>query len=42
MADPIFALGGDRSHTLVATPTPDGFHHVIYLQGPKETVFFDV
>lgn len=41
-ADPVFALAGDRAHTLVATPVDGGFTHVIHLQGDNETVFFDV
>jgi protocatechuate 3,4-dioxygenase alpha subunit len=42
-ADP--ALGrvpADRRETLIAQPTGDGFRFDIRLQGPGETVFFDV
>lgn len=40
-ADPVFALAGARADTLVATSAEGGFTHEIYLQGDKETVFFD-
>ena len=40
--DPVFALAGERAQTLVAAPTDVGYHLDIHLQGPKETVFFDV
>ena len=40
--DPIFALASDRADTLVATKTKNGYAHTIRLQGPQETVFFDV
>lgn len=32
----------DRRHSLCATPSSDGYRFDIHLQGPKETVFFDV
>jgi protocatechuate 3,4-dioxygenase, alpha subunit len=32
----------DRRHTLMATPSEDGYRFDIRLQGPEETVFFDV
>ncbi|MFT6299874.1 MAG: protocatechuate 3,4-dioxygenase alpha subunit [Yoonia sp.] len=41
-ADPVFLLAGDRANTMIATLTEAGFHIDIYLQGPRETVFFDV
>ena len=41
-ADPVFALAGDRAATLVAEKTDSGYVHTIYVQGDKETVFFDV
>lgn len=41
-ADPVFALAGVRASTLVAQKTDDGYSHIIHLQGPEETVFFDV
>lgn len=41
-ADPVFALAGNRAQTLVAQRTKEGYHLDIYLQGPQETVFFDV
>lgn len=40
--DPVLALLGARAHTLIAAPTKTGFHIDIHLQGPSETVFFDV
>ncbi len=40
--DPVFGLAGDRAKTMVAEPTKAGYAHVIHLQGPRETVFFDV
>jgi protocatechuate 3,4-dioxygenase alpha subunit len=40
--DPVFALAGARAQTLLAAATPAGYHFDIHLQGPKETVFFDV
>jgi len=41
-SDPVFALAGERAETMVAAATADGYHINIHLQGPKETVFFDV
>jgi protocatechuate 3,4-dioxygenase alpha subunit len=42
-ADPILAaVPPDRRGTLVAHPTADGYRFDIHLQGPDETVFFDV
>jgi protocatechuate 3,4-dioxygenase, alpha subunit len=32
----------DRRNTLLAQPTPDGYGFDIHLQGPGETVFFDI
>lgn len=40
--DPVFTLAGPRASTLLAQQTPDGYNHTIHLQGPHETVFFDV
>lgn len=40
--DPVLSLAGERAQTLMATPSGSGYAHVIRLQGPKETVFFDV
>lgn len=40
--DPVMALAADRANRLVATKTDMGYAHVIRLQGPQETVFFDV
>lgn len=40
--DPVIAFASDRASTLVATKTNTGYSHVIRLQGPQETVFFDV
>jgi protocatechuate 3,4-dioxygenase alpha subunit len=41
--DPILALvPADRRHTLIATPEDGGYRFDIRLQGPGETVFFDV
>lgn len=40
--DPVFTLAGDRAETLLCTPTQKGYHLDIHLQGPNETVFFDV
>ena len=40
--DPVFQLSGSRASTLVAKKTETGYTHEIYLQGDKETVFFDV
>jgi protocatechuate 3,4-dioxygenase alpha subunit len=42
-ADPILAgVPADRRGTLVAQPAADGYRFDIHLQGPDETVFFDV
>lgn len=41
-ADPVFALAGARADTMVARATDAGYHIDIHLQGPHETVFFDV
>ena len=42
-ADPILArVPADRRHTLIAQPEPGGYRFDIRLQGPGETVFFDV
>lgn len=42
-ADPILArVPPDRRHTLIAQPIPDGYQFDIRLQGPEETVFFDL
>jgi protocatechuate 3,4-dioxygenase alpha subunit len=32
----------ERRHTLLAQPTADGYRFDIRLQGPEETVFFDL
>jgi protocatechuate 3,4-dioxygenase, alpha subunit len=41
--DPILALvPADRRHTLIATPEDGGYRFDIHLQGPGETVFFDI
>jgi protocatechuate 3,4-dioxygenase alpha subunit len=40
--DAVFALAADRAQTLLCTPTQAGYHLDIRLQGPNETVFFDV
>lgn len=40
--DAVFKLAGDRAQTLVAQKTDAGYHLDIHLQGPQETVFFDV
>ncbi|GAB3904819.1 protocatechuate 3,4-dioxygenase subunit alpha [Kibdelosporangium lantanae] len=41
--DPVLeSVPADRRHTLIATPTEDGYRFDIRLQGPDETVFFDV
>ena len=39
--DAVFILSGKRSKTLVAQALEGGYHHQIYLQGTKETVFFN-
>jgi protocatechuate 3,4-dioxygenase, alpha subunit len=42
-ADPILgAVPAERRETLLARPTDDGYRFDIRLQGPGETVFFDV
>ncbi|HEV7898564.1 MAG TPA: protocatechuate 3,4-dioxygenase subunit alpha [Planosporangium sp.] len=43
-ADPVLSAIAEpaRRFTLVATPTDDGYHLEIRLQGEHETVFFDV
>ncbi len=40
--DPVLALAGDRAATLIARKTAGGYAHAVHLQGPSETVFFDV
>ena len=41
--DPILGLvPAERRHTLIATPEDGGYRFDIRLQGPDETVFFDV
>ncbi|MHB1572216.1 MAG: protocatechuate 3,4-dioxygenase subunit alpha, partial [Solirubrobacteraceae bacterium] len=41
--DPILAhVPADRLETLLATPVQDGYRFDIRIQGPGETVFFDV
>jgi protocatechuate 3,4-dioxygenase alpha subunit len=41
--DPILGLvPADRRHTLIATPQDGGYRFDIRVQGPDETVFFDV
>ena len=35
-------VSGDRRETLIAAPDGDGYRFDIRLQGPGETVFFDV
>jgi protocatechuate 3,4-dioxygenase, alpha subunit len=43
VADPVLAaVPDDRRATLLAAPTDDGYRFDIHLQGPGETVFFDV
>ncbi|MFS4437697.1 protocatechuate 3,4-dioxygenase subunit alpha [Paracoccaceae bacterium GXU_MW_L88] len=43
-ADPLLARIEHKTRiaTLVAEKSDEGYHHDIYLQGPKETVFFDI
>jgi protocatechuate 3,4-dioxygenase alpha subunit len=41
-ADPTFCLAGSRAPALLARKTEAGYAHVVRLQGPQETVFFDV
>lgn len=40
--DPILGLAGARAKTLIATKSKTGYHHEIHIQGPNETVFFNV
>jgi protocatechuate 3,4-dioxygenase alpha subunit len=41
--DPVLGLvDPDRSGTLIARPTDDGYRFDIRLQGEGETVFFDI
>ena len=40
--DGVLTLAGDRAGTLIATKSDAGYSHIIRLQGPQETVFFDV
>ncbi len=41
--DPVLAtVPAARRHTLLAQPTDDGYRFDIQLQGPGETVFFDI
>ncbi len=41
--DPVLSLvPADRRHTLIATPVDGGYRFDIRVQGPGETVFFDV
>jgi protocatechuate 3,4-dioxygenase alpha subunit len=41
--DPVLSrVGEDRRHTLIAEPTDQGYRFDIHLQGPGETVFFDL
>ena len=41
--DPVLdTVPEDRRHTLIATPTDDGYRFDIRLQGADETVFFDL
>lgn len=42
-ADPVLAcVPADRRDTLIAKKTPDGYRLDIHVQGPEETVFFDI
>lgn len=42
-ADPVLqTVPADRRQTLLAQPTADGYRFDIHVQGPGETVFFDV
>lgn len=42
-ADPVLALvPEDRRDTLIAKQTDDGYRLDIHVQGPEETVFFDI
>lgn len=40
--DAAFALAAERAKTMVAVKTDTGYAHTIHLQGPEETVFFNV
>jgi protocatechuate 3,4-dioxygenase, alpha subunit len=41
--DPVLAaVPPERRETLLARPTAEGYHLDIHIQGPNETVFFDV
>lgn len=40
--DPVLQRAGARAETMIAARTNAGYAHEIRLQGPKETVFFDV
>ena len=40
--DAVLQLAGARAGTLIAQKTETGYAHSVYLQGPNETVFFDV
>jgi len=40
--DAALQLAGGRAATLIAEKTNTGYAHMVYLQGPNETVFFDV
>jgi protocatechuate 3,4-dioxygenase alpha subunit len=40
--DAVYQLAGARAQTLVCAVTETGYHLDIRLQGPNETVFFDV
>ncbi|MEP5762772.1 MAG: hypothetical protein ABJ327_26325 [Litoreibacter sp.] len=42
MNDPIYQLAGTRADTMLAHEIECGYALNIHLQGPKETVFFDV
>ena len=42
-SDPVLArVPADRRQTLIATPEDGGYRFDIRIQGPGETVFFDV
>lgn len=41
--DPVLSqLDEDRRASIIAIPTDEGYHFDVHLQGPGETVFFDV
>lgn len=40
--DEVFQLAGERKSTVIARKTSKGYEFNIYMQGEKETVFFDV